>query len=782
MVTLVLIHQQLATTCSLTLIMGCIQSQQALDHLKATIRASFPCKNYLDCHQLKRLREILEYYTVWASRSKEKPSPTIGIFEFIHKENVMKSTDHYSLHLLLSDYHHLIDKHRDDFEDIYEAFFAPQSCDMHTCPMISRNHRDRSNETNYSMLRSRLYFNSKDNNEVIAQQFLDQMHCFTHHTFDLGFKLSRKQIEMQDDTDEAEEDDAKQRALISPNPTVHKEHRQRERISRIIQARKKQIRETTNHKFMTEMAVEKQSEIKPNTTDSMFSFGVRFYYNRGKYADNHALDVEYNYGYKYCDWFIAARHSNLKEELLKNTTYALNKHQYNDLIYKAKYYLRADHITKEKDRTMKLQHVLSIMIYCNFDRLQCELTKTYRHTVNESDTELKVRHSEFGHLGRTLQETVELNGTRVQKGATKTFYHGINVELMFTSTLHKFCGPISTSSEYAVALLFTKKNGIVLELNDGTLLSDESESIYFDCQYVSDFAYEKEKLFLGGMFPLKIVGLFHVKLNENYGAYIKLITILLSIIEGDIFTSNAKDEGDLSERNQEAIVRLLKHELGDVILQHLPDYISRLWHHICLNIELITTRFSATFGSRVNKKQYHILGEFLCSKECTLFRLDLLNRLFPNLTSIALECTTLTHKVFDTIVQFLSQHKPNDEGISSTNLTSIVFQSPTSPSLSCEEIQEAYEVTFSAFDWSIKLESMSEHKRIILKKNKTSDEDRKVSTNVLNSDIIFQKMEELVLQRGLSLLHDNDNSGDFLYPYYASKKHTHRKRKTRTKA
>eukprot|EP01083_Nonionella_stella_P091397 255537_1 len=133
-----------------------------------------------------------------------------------------------------TDYHHLIDKHGDKSADIYEAFFAPQSCDMDTGPMISRNHRDRSNETN-----TRLYFNSKDNNEVIAQQFIDQVHCFVHHTFDLWFKLRRNQTEMEDDTDE--EDDAKQKPSLRPNPTIHKEvkEHQREHVPRMIQARKK---------------------------------------------------------------------------------------------------------------------------------------------------------------------------------------------------------------------------------------------------------------------------------------------------------------------------------------------------------------------------------------------------------------------------------------------------------------------------------------------------------------------------------------------------------------
>ncbi len=133
------------------------------------------------------------------------------------------------------------------------------------------------------------------------------------------------------------------------------------------------------------------------------------------------------------------------------------------------------------------------MVYCNYDHFQNEFTKTYRHPFNENDKQLKLRHMEFAYFGETLQNTVEKGGINVENGKTKTFYHGINMELMFTSTLHKFGGPLSTSSVYEVALLFTNTKGITLELKDGTLLSNNSNAKYFDCQCISDFGYENEK-------------------------------------------------------------------------------------------------------------------------------------------------------------------------------------------------------------------------------------------------------------------------------------------------
>eukprot|EP01084_Bolivina_argentea_P252770 424388_1 len=174
---------------------------------------------------------------------------------------------------------------------------------------------------------------------------------------------------------------------------------------------------------------------------------------------------------------------------------------YMDLLEKASCYKKTKHIIKNCQR-IKKRHLICIMIYTNFDDLQYEYTKTYRKlNENESDNDIKKRHLEFVHLGKLLREAVETNGICVENGKTKTFFHGINRELLFTSTLAQFCGPISTSSEYEVAIKFTNNNGILLELNDGTLLSNQSKSMYFDCEWISDFGYEKEKFFIGGKVP-----------------------------------------------------------------------------------------------------------------------------------------------------------------------------------------------------------------------------------------------------------------------------------------
>ncbi len=149
-------------------------------------------------------------------------------------------------------------------------------------------------------------------------------------------------------------------------------------------------------------------------------------------------------------------------------------------------------------------------------------------------------------------------------------------------------------------------------------------------------------------------------MNESYGAVIKLITILLSIIEGDI---SLNDKPELSHKNIKAIVKLLKHQLKDPKLSSVPQYVTRLLHHICNNIKIFTTRYDITFSHENHNKimvKYKALSQFLCDDECQLFKLDLVYKLFPNLSTIAIERSVLEAKVFDNILPFLKKNNSNN--------------------------------------------------------------------------------------------------------------------------
>eukprot|EP01084_Bolivina_argentea_P298449 514300_1 len=598
--------------------MGCNQSQEKsnlAEQINRQCTGDFKCS---ECQQIIRLKEILNIYIEWSNNiSVEQTKP--GIYEDL------KTKHSYSLEKLLHDYYHLINKHvcnsDKDFEEIYNFFCKPdKKCKMDSCAMMSRNSRDRSHQK-VEQRRSKLYYKHNDVKEVICQQILDQMHAYIYHTYDVGFKLTQEEIydsiNINDEYKSVSVNHSDSDGYNDNTPFINSDdindinirndtHKQR--IGRIIQRKKQQIRglrsvRNNNNKFMSVVHKDEEqknenknkSKQKQNDTkDVVYSFGVRYYYDDE--FNNEDLDVNYNIGKVYKDYFVESKYDNLKDELLNNKNVCISDIDYKDLLMKGRYYIRTPHVRKNCGNITP-EHLICVQIYTNFDKLQYEYTKTYRKiSDDESDEDMKNRHAEFANLGRVLRETVEKHGVTIEDASTKTFYHGINRPLLFTSTLAQFCGPISTSSAYEVSMVFTDDNGVVLELNDGTLLSNELKGMYFDCEWISDYGYEKEKFFVGGGAPLKIVSIVYVKLNENYRTYIYLINILLSIVKGDISINNSNC---LSDKNQQAIVRLLKYQLNtnQNKVVNIPKYVIKLLNHIFSNIIFITTRYMSSFAT-----------------------------------------------------------------------------------------------------------------------------------------------------------------------------------------
>lgn len=98
------------------------------------------------------------------------------------------------------------------------------------------------------------------------------------------------------------------------------------------------------------------------------------------------------------------------------------------------------------------------------------------------------RHSEFQHWGKILKEAVDKYGTSVNAvGSSKIFYHGIDSQMLFESTIAHFHGPLSTSSTYEVSLVFANRhgNGLIITLQN----MEEAPARYFDCAWLRYFVF-----------------------------------------------------------------------------------------------------------------------------------------------------------------------------------------------------------------------------------------------------------------------------------------------------
>eukprot|EP01084_Bolivina_argentea_P281294 481254_1 len=105
-----------------------------------------------------------------------------------------------------------------------------------------------------------------------------------------------------------------------------------------------------------------------------------------------------------------------------------------------------------------ISHLIAIMVYCNYDTLQQKFSETFRRlNAQETNEELKKKHSNYHYLARYLRECVECFGMQYKKETEENYmnvYHGVCKQFMFSSVYAFIKGPLSTTTDYAVAVNF----------------------------------------------------------------------------------------------------------------------------------------------------------------------------------------------------------------------------------------------------------------------------------------------------------------------------------------
>ena len=207
-----------------------------------------------------------------------------------------------------------------------------------------------------------------------------------------------------------------------------------------------------------------------------YSAGFRFFYwtfyknNEAEYVPVWNTVNDHNPGYKLKDWYIECKWGSFKEEILSNPKSGFSMRDWTETMTKAKMKLTAyrrnrnnralrcrydwwkTHYKNKEygidiDDTATISHLMAMLFYTNYSKACYEFSASFRKIFwNETDKSLKRRHSGFAHQGRLLRELVECFGEWMRRFGIRTFYHGINSDLLFKSTTFKLHGPLSTTS------------------------------------------------------------------------------------------------------------------------------------------------------------------------------------------------------------------------------------------------------------------------------------------------------------------------------------------------
>eukprot|EP01084_Bolivina_argentea_P000019 44_1 len=513
-----------------------------------------------DCEPLKRLAVMLKYYQDIHSDNHVAEK----WYEYISDEKYFNG--------LLNDYHHILSSHlnaqnqlinTNNYIYIDKLMQTYIKCNVSNCKCIARNNR---------------------NINIVSTvvDIADTIHTYFVHGFDIGLRTKITVSDVQEQGDDDKKHNVDAMLYHDQQLSRLKRHlsQKRERFCALSKDR------VTSSKFMTKVLVHEYEEEKNNnSTDNSshdeYSFGNRFYYWKHY---KHLKEVDpYNPGYEYRDWYIVKKYDTLKEEmLLCMKENEIDISSFNEAVAKAIFlFSHSKTIKKMKSRDenpkyggsvinygmptstpINVSNILCIIFYCDFSKLSCEFSATFRKKFpNETDESLKRRNSKFWNLSKLLIETVHLYGnalnymenemtddysnkSKIYDIQIPVLYHGISF-LYFNSFLCRFCSPTSMTTQLEVATMFSGNSGIICEIEQYGYKSTGHHPYYFNCSFISRFALENEMLFIGGTGwnllandniydggLLQFRSLRNIEKEENYIWCIRALLILNIVING----------------------------------------------------------------------------------------------------------------------------------------------------------------------------------------------------------------------------------------------------------
>eukprot|EP01083_Nonionella_stella_P234881 826463_1 len=584
---------------------------------------------------IHRLTTTMVKYENWLHVSEVNKQGIVAILTQIYKAQELQDTPYAVLVALRNDFSDFcnmmqnVDDPQTKMSEISDTINNTIASEFghrsDKCLCVRRTYRDRTINDSQQQ-----YFGFDDKREVIAQQLLDSYHCFLLHTLDtkrdeiVNVVKHIPSFATEGDMGSVEAYD---------DPGLDRE------ISAFFE----------RSSSLVEYTETKQNKKKFNTTGA-YDCGFRFYYWKYyKYSnEKRSMFRDYvadpgNKGYQFQQWYIEPIHKDLKEELLvshQHFAYSIGIDQYREEYQKAQVHLASDDGKRlicnssdwermyelKMDTRITLSHLLSMQLYCSFvEAARCFMDTFSKTHQTETDKELKARHSKCAWWAKYLRESVEGFGVKLrQRGRHETYYHGITDKFLFANAFLRFNVPLSTTTDERMMEHLLDDNGMVLALKNDTLCRGNLR--VWDCAKYSDFPWESEHLFVGGLEALMV---YDIKPEEAIGVkgntcleWIQAMNNIHQIFDGMACRL------DVNARYiRQLIDYQLKRSDGDYKGLY-EQYVARLFDSYCEDTREVTIRLSLMDQS--HKK----ISDILMDKD----RLNLLKiiKLFPHCARITL--------------------------------------------------------------------------------------------------------------------------------------------------
>eukprot|EP01084_Bolivina_argentea_P035076 65050_1 len=597
----------------------------------------------------------------------------------LHEYMNSQSIDNIDVLVALDDFIYLLAhyNHPAQFEFIHMKL---GSCDIESCEIFEKHY-------NFDKI------DSIDSSYM--HNIMRKIHCYYAHSFHIGLKLSskdRKIVEQIVQNNERNNDEQKH-----DDNTKCFNNDKFKKIKDILDAKKKgniDLKTRMSQKY-AQFTAEPQ---KIQQDDKTFSFGTHFDY--GVFTNNDDKTRKK----------VTAKYANLKEELTQNSICQVGQKQFLQIYNKAKMHFDCN-FRKQNFSKMTIHHTLSLIVYCDYTKLQYEFSKTYRQNVKQ--------HECFFHWGRLLKDSVLEFGTTIEEGIVKQFYHGIAEKLSLPSVITdvKIYSPLSTSSSIEVATNFAN-NGFILEFKGGYNL----ECKYFSVQWLSDYGNEDECLFIQNQWFLKVTNIIDVSSGNEYVLILTVLDVIDKITRG-------VDAGNINSLVSKLIIKIIHHQLSYTntfkhpIFKSLDEYSKRMIDRFCKNKKTIKIDYS-------KKNKFSFLDGILFVPKEDWIELELLHALFPNMEQIEAHNTNLSAVAFINTLKCL--HGNNNIFLT---LSRIAIKTKNNDKLEISSMMSRFDSQFSKSNFTLKMGEWNDRTIYIERDIKLKHDVKAVGKCIDDSDI-----------------------------------------------
>eukprot|EP01084_Bolivina_argentea_P009388 17539_1 len=255
---------------------------------------------------------------------------------------------------VVNDFLHLINCHNSD-EQFEYIFNELGHCDISKCKRFRRNNRNRAILNDVA---EPLHYQNKEN--IVWYQIMDKIHCHFQHCYDIGNRLFIKDQITVNEFDINENENKSPDQYLINNKII--------KIKTILAAQQKQYK-TIYHGLCDRINI-KYNQLFANK-----------YQQQSEEYEMYSFGHEFRYGYDGEEDLpnISPKYSSLKTEMIHNDISRMAVKQFDNENAKAIIHFNSHYRKSRKEwHNMKLEHLLSLMIHCNYTELQYQFNKTCR--------------------------------------------------------------------------------------------------------------------------------------------------------------------------------------------------------------------------------------------------------------------------------------------------------------------------------------------------------------------------------------------------------------------